>query len=59
MSRTLPVLAAKLCFAHGGWIVGGACVSDTPRDFDIVIPISNWTDAAMLVPLHRLLRWGR
>lgn len=50
MARTLPEIVCKLCYAHGGWIVGGASRSDAPKDYDVVVPLGNWKAAAMLIP---------
>ena len=50
MSRDLPELVAKLCYSCDGFIVGGGAVQDDPRDYDVVIPFSEWNNAAMLIP---------
>lgn len=50
MARTLPELVNKLCYAHSAWIVGGAVISDTPKDYDIAVPLLHWREAAMLIP---------
>lgn len=48
--RFLPELVCKLCYAHGGWIVGGGAVQDSPKDYDIAVPFGQWQAAAMLIP---------
>lgn len=48
--RILPEIVCKLCYAHSAWIVGGAASSDTPKDFDVAVPIGEWQSAAMLIP---------
>lgn len=50
MARVLPELVCKLCYSHGAWIVGGACVSDEPRDWDVCVPLTRWKEACMLLP---------
>lgn len=50
MARTLPEAVCKLCYAHGAWIVGGAAVSDAPKDYDVAVPFGEWQRAAMLIP---------
>ncbi len=50
MARDIPVVAAKLCYGFGGWVVGGAVTSEHPKDWDIAIPFENWSGAAMLIP---------
>ena len=50
MARILPELVSKLCYAHDGWIVGGAAKSESPKDYDVVIPFARWAKAAMLIP---------
>jgi hypothetical protein len=46
----MPALVAKLTNFHDGWIVGSAAISETPRDFDVLIPFSQWAEAAQLIP---------
>lgn len=51
MARVLPDLAAKLCYgASSGWIVGGAARDINPKDYDIVIPLTTWKHACLLIP---------
>lgn len=50
MARRLPLLVNKICYAHDAWIIGGACIQETPKDYDIAVPFANWFGAAMLIP---------
>lgn len=50
----MPSLVCKLTYAHEAWIIGSAakpdCDHTTVRDYDILVPFSNWQKAAMLIP---------
>ena len=52
MSATLPKLVLDMCFAHDGWIVGSAADPENtkPRDYDVIVPFSEWRKAAMHIP---------
>lgn len=52
MATSLPRLVARLTHYHEAWIVGSAAdpANKTPRDYDILIPLSKWQDAAGLIP---------
>lgn len=53
MASKYPKLVLALSHSHDGWIVGtGADPSvDNPRDYDIIIPYSEWQKASSLIPL--------
>lgn len=48
----LPKLALALTHHHDAWIVGGAADPEngTPRDIDIIVPLSSWQPASSLIP---------
>jgi len=52
--KQLSSIAVKLLQLHDGWVIGTAadpsCDLKTVRDIDIMIPWSNWSKAALLVP---------
>lgn len=57
----LPKLALNLLLLNQGWLVGSSVLwymSDeyikTPRDFDIIIPPSKWSDATKLIDTKTL-----
>lgn len=50
MANQLPDIVSKLCYGHDAWIVGGAVYQDDPKDWDVVVPYSEWNEAAMLIP---------
>ena len=52
MVRNFPRLVAQLTTNHDAWIVGGACISDTPKDYDVVVPLHRWAAAACLLYGH-------
>lgn len=47
-----PALVHKLCYDHEAWIVGSSANPDdeNPKDFDILVPLSNWQQASLLIP---------
>ena len=52
MSHQNPPLVEKLCHFHEAWIVGSAAdpTNTDPRDYDVLVPLSKWQDAAGLIP---------
>lgn len=52
MSSNLPKLVARLTHYHEAWIVGSAAdpTNKSPKDYDILVPLSKWQDAAGLIP---------
>jgi hypothetical protein len=53
MASKLPKLVLHLTHAHNGWIVGSGAdpnLKEPPRDYDVVIPFSEWQQACMLIP---------
>lgn len=53
--RDMPVIVRALAFNHEAWVVGGAAeylvgAIDELRDWDVIVPIRNWTDAQHLIP---------
>lgn len=53
MASKLPKLVLALTHAHDAWIVGsGADPNNTePRDYDVIVPYSEWQKACMLIPM--------
>lgn len=48
-----PSLVRKLAMNYEAWIVGSAAnhtTKELPRDWDVVIPITHWEQAASLIP---------
>jgi hypothetical protein len=45
-----PKLVCALCYGHDAWVVGGAARDNDPRDWDILVPFSQWQSAAFLIP---------
>ena len=52
--RTTPALVAQLTHVHNAWIVGSAAKEGADlkivRDWDVLVPFSNWQAAAALLP---------
>lgn len=52
--RQVPQIVAQLTHGFEAWVVGSAARKDTDlskvRDFDILVPFSQWVGAAMLIP---------
>ena len=52
--HVLPSLVCKLTHAHEAWVVGSAAKPDadhaTVRDYDVLVPLTHWQNAAMLIP---------
>lgn len=50
--KRLPRVIAALTHNFGAWVVGSAANPDVenPRDWDVVVPLSRWNEAAALVP---------
>ena len=52
--RQVPSVVAQLTHGFEAWIVGSAAKAGADlskvRDFDILVPYSHWTQAAMLIP---------
>lgn len=51
--RKVPTIVSILCQFHGAWVVGSAAWEDTPtgeKDFDVIVPPSQWRSAATLIP---------
>lgn len=48
----LPGLVAQIVMSCNGFLVGGAANPEVtePRDYDIIIPIDSWFQAAQLIP---------
>jgi hypothetical protein len=45
-----PELVVRLVNSCSGWIFGSACVQESPRDYDVFIPLPFWRQASMLIP---------
>lgn len=52
MANTLPKLVLALTYNHDSWIVGSAAdpTNTSPRDYDVIVPFSEWGKAAHLIP---------
>lgn len=52
MSSKHPKLVLDLSFIANAWIVGSAAdpSNTNARDFDMVVPYSQWQNACMLIP---------
>lgn len=52
MSSKLPKLVLALTHSHDAWIVGSAADPEmkNPRDYDVIVPFSEWQKASSLVP---------
>lgn len=52
MASKLPKLVLDMTAAHDAWIVGSAANPniDNPRDYDVIVPFSEWQKACMLIP---------
>ena len=48
--NNMPSLVKALTHNFDAWIVGGACVEENPRDYDIFVPLENWEAACSLLP---------
>lgn len=52
----LPVVVRGLCHSHGSWVVGGGAryllglTDETPRDWDILVPLAEWPVACKSMP---------
>lgn len=51
--NTMPPLVKALTHNFDAWIIGGACVQEEPRDYDIFVPLENWEAACSLFPKDR------
>ncbi len=53
--HVLPSLVCKLTHAHEAWVVGSAANPEadhaTVRDYDVLVPLTHWQNAAMLIPV--------
>lgn len=51
MSATLPRIVLALTHNHRAWIVGSAAdpKNKDPRDYDVIVPYSEWGAAAHLI----------
>jgi hypothetical protein len=47
-----PKLVCALAYGHDAWVVGSGAKEDNadPRDWDVLVPFSEWFAAAMLIP---------
>jgi len=52
MSTPYPKLVAALSHMHDAWVVGSAADPNNkvPRDWDVMVPFSQWNAAAQLIP---------
>lgn len=53
MASKLPKLVISLTHSHNAWIVGSAAnpKNNEPRDYDVIVPFSEWHKACMLIPM--------
>ena len=57
--REFPPLVRAFTFNHEAWLVGGAAkwivgLQPDLRDWDIIVPVRNWTDAQHLIPYQTM-----
>lgn len=50
MARSFPLLVCQLVELCDAWIIGSAVNTLNPRDYDVVVPMSFWPQAASLIP---------
>jgi hypothetical protein len=53
--RAMPTLVRVLAYQHKAWVVGGAAkfmcgIGPTPRDWDVIVPESEWSAASKHFP---------
>lgn len=49
----IPRFVKIVCFLHKGWIVGSSAKPDNfeaSKDIDIIVPFSEWSKVACLIP---------
>ena len=56
-TKALPRLVFQLSWAYDGWVVGSGAryllgLTETCRDFDVLIPYEKWDQASLLLPNH-------
>ena len=53
MSSKYPKLVLALTHCHDAWIVGSGADPNNkePRDYDILVPYSQWQKASSLIPM--------
>jgi len=49
-TKFLPTLVRQLGLYCDAWLVGGSVDDDNPKDYDVVVPYSQWNKACMLLP---------
>lgn len=54
MSHKFDPMVSVFTTKFGGWIVGSAAAPGAikPRDVDIIIPLSQWAKASLVIPKH-------
>ena len=54
MSHIMPALVCKLTTTCNAWIIGSAAAPDVDlakvRDFDVLVPLAYWQQAAQMIP---------
>jgi hypothetical protein len=52
MATPYPKLVASLTHMHDAWVVGSAADpgNEKPRDWDVMVPFSQWNAASQLIP---------
>lgn len=48
--RAFPALVCQLIERYDAWIVGSACDTLNPKDYDVAVPFKYWPEAALLMP---------
>lgn len=53
MASSQPKLVLALTYSHDAWVVGSGADPDheNPRDWDIIVPYSEWQKACSLIPM--------
>ena len=50
MNNNIPSKVLKLLYDFNGWLVGSSVDKQNPKDYDILIPFSEWSKACICVP---------
>lgn len=45
----IPSIVKQFSTNFGGWVIGSGC-QENPKDWDVLIPFSEWNRAAHLIP---------
>ena len=51
----MPSLVKALTHNFDAWIVGGACIEENPRDYDIFVPFLDWEKAEQMLENNKII----